>query len=75
MVAADVPVGPLKYPRYKVCVWYVSHVEKNMRRVGSRAVKAPILVDPNPRAAVWNRLASVQFKESIPWLWTSAIVM
>ena len=64
----DSPVGPLKYPRYRVCVWYVSHVEKNIGRTGIRAVKAPILVEPYPTAAVSRRLASVQFKESMPWL-------
>jgi hypothetical protein len=64
----DSPVGPLKYPRYRVCVWYVSHVEKNMGRTGIRAVNAPILVEPYPTAAVSRRLASVQFKESMPWL-------
>jgi hypothetical protein len=40
------PVGPLKYPRYRVCVWYVSHVEKNMGSTGISAVNAPILVEP-----------------------------
>lgn len=42
----DGPVGPLKYPRYNVCVWYVSQVERNMGSTGTRAVKAPILVEP-----------------------------
>jgi hypothetical protein len=62
------PVGPLKYPRYRVCVWYVSHVEKNMGSTGISAVKAPILVEPYPTAAVSKRLASVQLRESMPWL-------
>lgn len=64
----NTPVGPLKYPRYKVWVWYVSHVERNMGRTGTRAVKAPILVEPYPTAAVSRRLASVQLRESMPWL-------
>jgi len=64
----DIPVGPLKYPKYSVCVWYVSQVEKNMGSTGINAVKAPILVLPYPTAAVSRRLANVQFKESIPWL-------
>jgi hypothetical protein len=32
------------------------------------AVKAPILVDPYPTAAVSKRLAKVQLRESMPWL-------
>lgn len=59
-------VGPLKYPRYKVWVWYVSHVEKNMGRHGIIAVKAPTFVGPNPMAAVSSKLARVQLRESIP---------
>jgi hypothetical protein len=47
-------------------VWYVSQVERNIGSTGTRAVKAPILVEPYPTAAVSNRLARVQFKESIP---------
>lgn len=39
-----------------------------MGSTGTSAVKAPILVEPYPTAAVSRRLASVQFKESIPWL-------
>lgn len=39
-----------------------------MGSTGTRAVKAPILVEPYPTAAVSRRLASVQFKESMPWL-------
>jgi hypothetical protein len=31
-------------------------------------VKAPILVEPYPTAAVSSKLARVQFKESMPWL-------
>lgn len=58
----------MKYPKYSVCVWYVSHVEKNMGRTGISAVNAPIFVDPYPTAAVSNKLARVQFRESIPWL-------
>lgn len=49
-------------------VWYVSHVEKNMGRHGTMAVKAPVLVEPSPIAAVSSRLPSVQLSESIPWL-------
>jgi hypothetical protein len=49
-------------------VWYVSHVEKNMGSTGISAVKAPILVEPYPSAAVSSRLARVQFRESMPWL-------
>jgi hypothetical protein len=65
---SDKPVGPLKYPRYSVWVWYVSQVDRNMGSTGTRAVKAPILVEPYPTAAVSKRLASVQLRESIPWL-------
>lgn len=39
-----------------------------MGSTGISAVKAPILVEPYPTAAVSRRLAKVQFKESIPWL-------
>jgi hypothetical protein len=39
-----------------------------MGRTGISAVKAPILVEPYPTAAVSNRLASVQLRESMPWL-------
>jgi hypothetical protein len=37
-----------------------------MGRVGIMAVKAPSFVDPNPRAAVSNKLARVQLSESMP---------
>ena len=60
------PVGPLKYPRYSVCVWYVSQVEKNIGKHGTRAVKTPFGEGPSPIAAVSNKLASVQFRESMP---------
>ena len=53
-------------------VWYVSQVEKNMGRQGTRAVKAPVLVGPSPTAAVSHKLAKVQFNESIPWLDTES---
>lgn len=39
-----------------------------MGSTGTSAVKAPILVEPYPRAAVSKRLARVQLRESIPWL-------
>ena len=66
--AAAAPVGPLKYPRYSVCVWYVSQVEKNIGRQGIKAVKAPTLVCPRPIVATSPKLARVQFRESMPWL-------
>ena len=34
-----------------------------------RAVKTPFGVQPRPIAAVSQRLARVQFRESMPWLW------
>ena len=49
-------------------MWYVSQVEKNMGKTGTSAVNAPILPCPYPTAAVSNRLAKVQFSESMPWL-------
>ena len=42
-----------------------------MGSTGTRAVKAPILVEPYPTAAVSKRLASVQLRESMPWLHSS----
>ena len=59
-------VGPLITPRYKVWVWYVSHVEKNMARQGHKAVNMPAFDVPKPMAAVSSRLASVQLRESMP---------
>ena len=59
-------MGPLKYPKYNVWVWYVSHVEKNIGKHGIRAVKTPLGVGPKAKAAVSHKLASVQFRESIP---------
>jgi hypothetical protein len=50
-----------------VCVWYVSHVEKNIGRQGIKAVNIPALDVPKPIAAVSHKLAKVQFRESIPW--------
>ena len=35
---------------------------------GVSAVKRPIGVDPRPMDDISHRLASVQFKESMPWL-------
>jgi hypothetical protein len=55
-----------------VCVWYVSHVEKNIGRHGINAVNAPVFVGPSAIAAVSQRLASVQFRESMPWLGKSS---
>jgi hypothetical protein len=43
-------------------------VEKNIGNVGIIAVNAPTFVAPNDIAATCSKLASVQFKESIPWL-------
>lgn len=51
-----------------MCVWYVSHVEKNIGKQGTKAVNTPFGEAPNPIAAVSHRLANVQFRESIPWL-------
>jgi len=39
-----------------------------MGKTGIKAVNTPLGVDPKPIAAVSHRLASVQFRESIPWL-------
>ena len=39
-----------------------------MGRQGTRAVNTPFGVEPSPMAAVSHKLASVQFKESMPWL-------
>lgn len=43
-------------------------MEKNIGRQGIKAVKTPFGDEPKPMAAVSQRLASVQFRESIPWL-------
>jgi hypothetical protein len=40
-----------------------------MGRHGISAVKAPVFEAPNIMAAVSRRLARVQLRESIPWLW------
>ena len=48
-------------------MWYVSQVERNMGRTGTSAVKAPISPLPYPTAAASNKLANVQFSESMPW--------
>jgi len=47
-------------------VWYVSHVDRNMGRVGIKAVNAPTGVGPKAMAAVSSKLARVQLSESIP---------
>ena len=39
-----------------------------MGRQGISAVKTPFGVGPSPMAAVSHKLASVQFRESMPWL-------
>lgn len=49
-----------------MCVWYVSHVEKNIGKHGTSAVKTPFFDGPRPMAAVSHKLARVQFSESIP---------
>ena len=49
-------------------MWYVSHVEKNMGKQGTNAVNTPFFDGPSPIVAVSQRLARVQFKESMPWL-------
>ena len=35
---------------------------------GMRAVKTPLGEEPNPIEAISHKLASVQFRESMPWL-------
>lgn len=41
-------------------------MEKNIGKVGIRAVKTPLGEDPNPIAATSHKLARVQFNESMP---------
>jgi len=41
-----------------------------MGKHGQSAIRAPSLVEPAPVATVCRRLASVQFSESIPWLYS-----